>query len=163
MYKTLGCGNHVCKETCHPGVCGDCELLPGMITSCYCGKSSLEEERKSCLDPIPTCSKICDKILPCGLHRCKETCHPGSCAPCRVMVTQKCRCQSTSQTVECFTTTTMMEGDATFRCDKPCGRKKSCGRHRCNDKCCPLSNSKNNVVVQGRDPHLCSMLYEKKQ
>ncbi|GKD42163.1 NF-X1-type zinc finger protein NFXL1 [Tanacetum coccineum] len=28
--KTLGCGNHVCKETCHPGVCGDCELLPDM-------------------------------------------------------------------------------------------------------------------------------------
>ncbi|GJV41574.1 NF-X1-type zinc finger protein NFXL1 [Tanacetum coccineum] len=161
--KTLGCGNHVCKETCHPGVCGDCELLPGRITSCYCGKSSLEEERKSCLDPIPTCSKICDKTLACGLHRCKETCHPGSCAPCRVMVTQKCRCGSTSRTVECFNTTSMMEGDTAFRCDKPCGRKKSCGRHRCSDKCCPLANSKNNTPVQGWDPHLCSMPCEKKR
>ncbi|GKG35946.1 hypothetical protein Tco_0443624, partial [Tanacetum coccineum] len=26
--KNHGCGNRVCKETCHLGVCGDCELLP---------------------------------------------------------------------------------------------------------------------------------------
>ncbi|GKB59018.1 NF-X1-type zinc finger protein NFXL1 [Tanacetum coccineum] len=162
--KPLGCGNHVCKETCHPGVCGDCELLPGRITSCHCGKSSLQEERHSCLDPIPTCSKICDKILPCGLHRCKDKCHPGSCAPCRVMVTQKCRCGSTYRTVECFnTTTTMTDGaDTAFKCDKPCGRKKNCGRHRCSDKCCPLSNSKNSAATQGWDPHLCSKPCEKK-
>ncbi|GKC81920.1 NF-X1-type zinc finger protein NFXL1 [Tanacetum coccineum] len=135
--KPLGCGNHVYKETCHPGVCGDCELLPGRITSCHCGKSSLQEERHSCLDPIPTCSKICDKILPCGLHRCKDKCHPGSCAPCRVMVTQKCHCGSTYRTAESFnTTTTMTDGaDTAFKCDKPCGRKKNCGRHRCSDKC----------------------------
>ncbi|KAM0043580.1 putative chromatin regulator PHD family [Helianthus debilis subsp. tardiflorus] len=152
--KPLACGNHVCKDTCHPGVCGDCDLLPGRITSCYCGKSPLQEERHSCLDPIPTCSQICSKTLPCGLHGCKETCHPGPCPPCKVMVTQKCRCGSTSRSVECFNTTT-------FTCDKPCGRKKSCGRHRCSDKCCPLSNS-NNAATQGMDPHLCSKPCEKK-
>ncbi|KAJ0553742.1 putative chromatin regulator PHD family [Helianthus annuus] len=152
--KPLACGNHVCKETCHPGVCGDCDLLPGRITSCYCGKSPLQEERHSCLDPIPTCSQICSKTLPCWLHGCKETCHPGSCPPCKVMVNQKCRCGSTSRSVECFNTTT-------FTCDKPCGRKKSCGRHRCSDKCCPLSNS-NNAATQDMDPHLCSKPCEKK-
>ncbi|GJU88005.1 NF-X1-type zinc finger protein NFXL1 [Tanacetum coccineum] len=131
--KPLGCGNHVCKETCHPGVCGDCELLPGRITSCHCGKSSLQEERHSCLDPIPTCSKICDKILPCGV---------------------------TSLNVECFNTTTTMTDE--FKCDKPCGRKKNYGRHRCSDKCCPLSNSKNTAATQGWDPHLCSKPCEKK-
>ncbi|GJY11923.1 NF-X1-type zinc finger protein NFXL1 [Tanacetum coccineum] len=131
--KPLGCGNHVCKETCHPGVCGDCELLPGRITSCHCGKSSLQEERHSCLDPIPTCSKICDKILPCGV---------------------------TSLTLECFNTTTTMTDE--FKCDKPCGRKKNYGRHRCSDKCCPLSNSKNTAATQGWDPHLCSKPCEKK-
>ncbi|KAI3794333.1 hypothetical protein L1987_36962 [Smallanthus sonchifolius] len=156
--KPLACGNHVCKDTCHPGVCGDCDFLPGRITSCYCGKSPLQEERHSCLDPIPTCSQICDKTLTCGLHGCKETCHSGSCAPCRVMVTQKCRCGSTSRSVECFNTTIEID---IFTCDKPCGRKKSCGRHRCSDKCCPLSNS-NNAVTQGLDPHLCSKPCEKK-
>ncbi|KAD6795747.1 hypothetical protein E3N88_06643 [Mikania micrantha] len=153
--KPLACGNHVCKQTCHPGVCGDCDLFPGRVTSCYCGKSSLPEERHSCLDPIPTCSQTCDKTLACGLHRCKGTCHPGSCAPCEVMVTQKCRCGSTSRSVECFKTITE------FTCDKPCGRKKSCGRHRCSDKCCPLSNP-NAETSQDLDPHLCSKPCEKK-
>nr|XP_043627263.1 NF-X1-type zinc finger protein NFXL1 [Erigeron canadensis] len=160
--KSLVCGNHACKDTCHPGLCGECDLLPGRVKSCYCGKSSLLEERHSCLDPIPACSQICEKTLPCGLHLCKETCHPGSCAPCRVMVTQKCRCGSTSRVVECFNTT--MEVD-TFLCDKPCGRKKNCGRHRCSDKCCPFSNSNNAArrhLTQGWDPHLCSKPCEKK-
>ncbi|KAK9078775.1 hypothetical protein SSX86_002833 [Deinandra increscens subsp. villosa] len=158
--KPLACGNHFCKETCHPGVCGDCDLLPGRVTSCYCGKSGLQENRISCMDPIPTCSQICERTLPCGLHGCKETCHPGPCAPCRVMVTQKCRCGSTSRSVECFNTTT---GTDTFTCDKPCGRKKSCGRHRCSDKCCPLSNSSNSATRGlDLDPHLCSKPCEKK-
>ncbi|KAI3802340.1 hypothetical protein L1987_30471 [Smallanthus sonchifolius] len=156
--KPLACGNHVCKDTCHPGVCGDCDLLLGRITSCYCGKSPLQEERHSCLVSIPTCSQICDKTLTCGLHGCKETCHSGSYAPCRVMVTKKCRCGSTSRSVECFNTTKEID---TFTCDKPCGRKKSCCRHRCSDKCYPLSNS-NNGVTQGLDPHLCSKPCEKK-
>ncbi|GJY04735.1 NF-X1-type zinc finger protein NFXL1 [Tanacetum coccineum] len=52
--------------------------------------------------------------------------------------------------------------DTTFKCDKPCGRKKNCGRHRCSDKCCPLSNSKNSAATQGWDPHLCSKPCEKK-
>ncbi|KAI3780236.1 hypothetical protein L2E82_10207 [Cichorium intybus] len=157
--KLLECGNHLCKETCHPGVCGDCDLLPGKMTSCYCGKSSLQEERKSCLDPIPTCSQTCEKTLPCGLHKCKETCHPESCPPCQVMVTQKCRCGSTSRTVECFKTT--MEVD-TFTCDKPCGRKKNCGRHRCSEKCCPLSNTRNLPSLHEWDLHMCSKPCEKK-
>lgn len=156
--KKLRCGNHVCNEICHPGSCGECELLPGMIKTCYCGKTSLEDERKSCLDPIPTCSQVCGKRLPCGVHHCEERCHAGNCARCTVLVTQKCRCGSTSRTVECYKTT--MEGEQ-FTCDKPCGQKKNCGRHRCSERCCPLSNS-NNSLSGDWDPHLCSMPCEKK-
>ncbi|KAG5229734.1 NF-X1-type zinc finger protein [Salix suchowensis] len=86
--KMLDCGNHMCDETCHPGPCGDCELMPARVGSCHCGKTSLQEERKSCLDPIPTCTQICGKSLPCGMHRCKGVCHSGDCAPCLVSVTQ---------------------------------------------------------------------------
>ncbi|KAA8542855.1 hypothetical protein F0562_024007 [Nyssa sinensis] len=154
----LSCGNHVCGEICHPGPCGECDLLPGRTRSCYCGKTSLQKERLSCLDPIPTCSLICGKKLPCGIHHCKEVCHAGECAPCLVPVTQKCRCGSTSRTVECYKT--MMQ-DEKFTCDKPCGWKKNCGRHRCSERCCPLSNS-NNSLVDDWDPHLCSMPCGKK-
>ena len=156
--KVLGCGNHICGETCHPGDCGDCEFMPGRVKSCYCGKTSLQEERNSCLDPIPTCAQICGKSLPCGMHQCKEVCHSGDCTPCLVSVTQKCRCGSTSRTVECYKTTSENEK---FLCDKPCGRKKNCGRHRCSERCCPLSNS-NNQFSGDWDPHFCQMACGKK-
>lgn len=155
--KQLSCGNHICTAPCHPGPCGDCDLLPGKIRTCYCGKTSLQQERQSCLDPVPTCSEFCSKTLPCGLHNCKEVCHSGDCAPCPVLVTQKCRCGSSSRTVECYKTMS----NETFACDKPCGRKKNCGRHRCSERCCPLSNS-NNSVSGDWDPHLCSMSCGKK-
>nr|GEU42471.1 protein phosphatase 2C 70 [Tanacetum cinerariifolium] len=35
-----GCGNYICKETCHPGVYGDCELLPVIRCNIVCDMSS---------------------------------------------------------------------------------------------------------------------------
>ncbi|MCL7022944.1 hypothetical protein MKW94_007243 [Papaver nudicaule] len=156
--KTLVCGNHACGEVCHPGRCGECELLPEKIKSCPCGKTRLLEERVSCLSPIPTCSNTCDKTLPCQIHRCKGTCHAGDCSTCVVTVNQKCRCGSSSRQAECYKT--MKEKDM-FTCEKPCGRKKNCGRHRCSERCCPLSNS-NSRYSGDWDPHLCSMVCGKK-
>ncbi|KAL2920744.1 NF-X1-type zinc finger protein NFXL1 [Bienertia sinuspersici] len=156
--KKLRCGNHDCAELCHPGPCGECELLPNKVKTCYCGKSDLRVQRKSCLDPIPTCSGTCGKILPCGKHYCKDKCHSGDCPPCSELVTQRCRCGSTSRTVECYKTTLNTEK---FVCDRPCGRKKNCGRHRCSERCCPLSNS-SNTVSGDWNPHFCSMPCGKK-
>ncbi|KAJ4713568.1 NF-X1-type zinc finger protein NFXL1 [Melia azedarach] len=155
--KKLRCGHHSCSEICHPGPCGECELMPSKIKSCFCGKTSLQDQRKSCLDPIPTCSKVCGKQLACGLHHCNEFCHAGDCPPCLVQVTQKCRCGSTSRTVECYRTT----GNENFTCEKACGRKKNCGRHRCSERCCPLSSS-NNLHSGDWDPHFCQMACGKK-
>ncbi|CAN0845826.1 NF-X1-type zinc finger protein NFXL1, partial [Linum grandiflorum] len=153
--KLLTCGNHVCDEVCHPGPCGSCALMPGRVKSCYCGKTSLQEERKSCLDPIPNCSQICSKLLPCGIHNCEDLCHSGDCPPCMVSVSQKCECGSTSRTVACYQTSEK------FKCDKPCGRKKNCGRHRCSERCCPLSNL-HPVRSEDWDPHFCQMACGKK-
>ncbi|XP_068662679.1 NF-X1-type zinc finger protein NFXL1-like [Aristolochia californica] len=156
--KTLSCENHDCAETCHPGPCGDCQFLPGKIKTCYCGKTPLETERRSCLDSIPTCSEICSKTLQCGVHLCKEKCHEGDCPPCLVIVAQKCRCGYTSRTVQCYET---IEGSYKFVCEKQCGRKKNCGRHRCSERCCPRSNSSGQISGDW-DLHLCSILCGKK-
>ncbi|KAI4352089.1 hypothetical protein L6164_006375 [Bauhinia variegata] len=156
--KNLGCGNHTCSDICHPGSCGECALLPSRVKTCCCGKTRLEEERQSCLDPIPTCSQVCDKPLICGIHHCREACHAGDCPPCLILVSQKCRCGSTSRTVECHKT--VMENEK-YTCEKPCGRKKNCGRHRCSERCCPLSNP-NNHLSGDWDPHFCSMPCGKK-
>ncbi|GAB4834950.1 NF-X1-type zinc finger protein nfxl1 [Ancistrocladus abbreviatus] len=156
--KKLRCGNHFCVEVCHPGPCVECELLPSKIKTCHCGKTSFQDQRKSCLDPIPTCSQTCGKLLPCGIHQCKDVCHAGVCSPCLELVTQKCRCSSTSRTAECYKTTSSGEK---FVCERPCGQKKNCGRHRCSERCCPLSNSSNSLTGDW-DPHFCSMPCEKK-
>uniref|UniRef100_A0A1D1XXI3 NF-X1-type zinc finger protein NFXL1 n=1 Tax=Anthurium amnicola TaxID=1678845 RepID=A0A1D1XXI3_9ARAE len=152
--KTLVCGNHLCGEDCHPGPCGECEFLPSKTKTCYCGKTALKKARESCLDPITTCSEVCGKLLLCGNHRCQETCHEGNCPPCMVLVNQKCRCGSTSRMVECYKT---LEEKEAFVCEKPCGKKKICGRHRCNDRCCPLYSSHAGQFSGDWDPHLCQM------
>ncbi len=28
------------------------------------------------------CTEVCDKVLNCGRHSCRQVCHPGSCEPC---------------------------------------------------------------------------------
>ncbi|KAK7398783.1 hypothetical protein VNO78_09956 [Psophocarpus tetragonolobus] len=156
--KKLNCRNHICTHTCHPGGCGDCELLPSLIKTCSCGKTTLDVERHSCLDPIPTCSQVCGKSLPCKIHHCEEPCHAGDCSPCLVLVSQKCSCGSTSRTVQCCKTT--MENEK-FTCEKPCGQKKNCGKHRCSERCCPLSNP-NNILNSDWDPHFCQLSCGKK-
>ncbi|XP_057416514.1 NF-X1-type zinc finger protein NFXL1-like [Lotus japonicus] len=152
--KKLACGNHACTETCHPGSCAECISSITHVKTCCCGKAKLEEQRHSCLDQIPTCSQACGKSLPCGMHQCKQACHAWDCAPCLVLVSQRCRCGSISRAVECCKTTSENEK---FTCEKPCGQKKSCGRHRCNEQCCLLSNPNANW-----DPHLCSVPCGKK-
>ncbi|KAL8143633.1 hypothetical protein V2J09_016665 [Rumex salicifolius] len=156
--KKLGCGYHFCSELCHPGPCGECELLPSRIKTCHCSKTMLQSKRTRCLDPIPSCSKICTKLLPCGVHRCTGVCHEGDCPPCLEHVTQKCCCGSTSRIVECYKSTS---ADEIFSCEKQCGQKKNCGRHRCSERCCPFSSSRS-MPNGDWDPHLCSIVCGKK-
>ncbi|KAL4196839.1 hypothetical protein AMTRI_Chr04g185130 [Amborella trichopoda] len=161
--KLLSCGNHQCEKSCHPGECGECELVPWKMKTCPCGKTQLLNTRKSCLDPILTCSKACERTLPCGHHSCEASCHEGACPPCQILVTQKCRCGSSSRTVPCYKTMIPSDQDG-FLCDKSCGHKKNCGRHRCNERCCPLSNPKGREEPYSFDwdPHLCQMICGKK-
>src|SRR5690349_2045801 len=35
--------------------------------------------RSSCVDPIPLCGQICDKVKQCGKHTCHRECHTGPC------------------------------------------------------------------------------------
>ena len=72
LCRELNCGNHRCELTCHPPPCLPCHLLPSHTTTCPCGALPLsallssDQARTSCLDPIPTCSRTCVKLLPCS-------------------------------------------------------------------------------------------------
>lgn len=171
--KTLPCGNHMCGNNCHPGACGECEFSPSAVRTCPCGKKNLKDiqavgvERQTCLDPIPTCQQTCGKILPCKMHSCKSLCHTGPCPACEVPVEQKCRCGASRQQAACYLTLkddTTKEDDL-FLCDRKCGQMRSCGRHRCNDRCCRAANIKPGSHLYGpatRDPHLCMLPCGKK-
>jgi transcriptional repressor NF-X1 len=150
--KMLPCGNHMCGNKCHPGACGDCELSPSVVRTCPCGKKNLAElqdagsERQSCTDPIPTCQQMCGKFVTCKKHPCRSPCHSGPCPPCDVVVDQKCQCGASTRRAVChFTRRAEPKDDASgtaaegndgglFLCDRKCGKMRSCGRHRCNDR-----------------------------
>ena len=104
--KGLECEAHCCDKICHSGDCGECALLPSKITTCPCGKMKLEVlasiTREKCTDPIDICGMPCGKLLPCGIHNCKSTCHVGPCPPCKEPVNQCCRCGSTKRKIECY-------------------------------------------------------------
>ncbi|KAH0550470.1 protein shuttle craft [Cotesia glomerata] len=133
----LDCGNHNCRDICHPGPCGSCSLNTELVTHCCCGQTPLAITRASCLDPIPTCDKICSKKLKCGQpsspHSCKASCHVGDCPPCDLTTWVKCRCGNMDREIPCCDLTTKAD-DA--RCEKKCVKKRSCGKHKCNQLCC---------------------------
>ncbi len=146
--RVLPCGQHHCLEKCHPGSCGECMLSPSVICTCPCGKKTVAEllgpgvSRCNCTDPVPTCLEACGKLLPCQKHFCQKLCHTGPCPPCEIPVEQKCRCGASARTVACHIAVhkgndedKLEDSDKVlFLCDRKCGKKKSCGRHRCSER-----------------------------
>ncbi|KAJ4450805.1 hypothetical protein ANN_02235 [Periplaneta americana] len=163
--KKLSCGNHHCNLKCHSGPCPDCEFTPEKVTHCPCGKTSLagHQVRISCLDPIPTCDQKCNRELPCGQpnyikvndiivprkksillrlrtsqnsedrHTCQLDCHIGPCPACPLTTMVKCRCGNMDREIPCEELT---EKATDARCEKRCTKKRSCGKHKCNQFCC---------------------------
>ncbi|XP_011643154.1 protein shuttle craft [Pogonomyrmex barbatus] len=135
--KPLDCEKHYCQKICHSEPCESCSLTPERITMCCCGQTPLTEKRESCMDPIPTCEKICSKRLKCGQpsnpHICKAPCHTGKCPECDLTTDVKCRCGNMDREIACKDLTSKAD-DA--RCEKRCKKKRSCGKHNCNQLCC---------------------------
>ncbi|GMS89785.1 hypothetical protein PENTCL1PPCAC_11960, partial [Pristionchus entomophagus] len=142
------CGNHPCTLKCHSGSCGPCPLDPSRVAHCPCGKQKLSllmggGRRAKCTDAVPTCQQICDKVLPCGSavkrHRCRVPCHEGECPPCPNNSSLACTCGGTKQSLPCEQFMQMTGGGAEeFRCEKRCKRIRSCGLHKCGEKCCTI-------------------------
>lgn len=172
--KLLTCGNHNCIEKCHPGPhCPTCKLLSENIKTCPCGstliKKSLLLERKSCIEPIPTCESKCNRLLVCGPeknhHRCQKKCHTGPCPPCKLKTPVRCECKLSTKTIECaimYKKTINGEQvhfeqvEYSFTCETRCNKLKNCGRHRCNNKCCRFLKTLDSSI------HRCDQMCNKK-
>lgn len=111
-------------------------------------ETALLPARTSCASPLPVCSSLCSKQLPCG-HSCGAKCHWGSCPPCTEQIQLTCRCRAMQRQVQCGNSRMPHsplpehgeEGVQSHElvCDRPCPAMRTCGRHRCGRICCPLA------------------------
>lgn len=70
------CGHpHQAWHTCHIGPCPPCT----MPTDRMCGSGHEMRTSIPCHVGIVTCTRRCNKTLPCGEHACPRQCHTGSC------------------------------------------------------------------------------------
>ena len=135
--RLMDCGIHPCEKGCHPQDLkpSHCPRSPDVVSHCPCGKTPLPEisdkTRTTCEDRIPNCNKRCLKPLPCG-HPCEQICHSGECHPCLRKVSITCRCGRTPLQTICH------QGfEEQPQCPRPCRVTLSCGRHQCDERCCP--------------------------
>uniref|UniRef100_A0A914V664 RING-type domain-containing protein n=1 Tax=Plectus sambesii TaxID=2011161 RepID=A0A914V664_9BILA len=136
--RGFGCP-HKCSLPCHPGPCPQCPRT--VVRHCLCGD---EEKSVRCgSNQEIRCSKACDKLLNCGLHKCTGVCHAGGCEVCQETIVQKCHCGSAEREVACTALNLKENG---YSCGRPCAGMFACGQHACENKChpgdcgpCPLS------------------------
>eukprot|EP00923_Selenidium_pygospionis_P025375 GHVN01044704.1.p1 GENE.GHVN01044704.1~~GHVN01044704.1.p1 ORF type:complete len:1230 (-),score=272.34 GHVN01044704.1:1509-5198(-) len=103
----LNCGLHKCERKCHQDKCGPCERAPEAVHYCPCGSMSVRKgnpPRTSCIDPIPTCSSVCGRRLPCS-HTCPKPCHDSKCPPCGKSARLTCRCGKRKKQLPCTSIT----------------------------------------------------------
>ncbi|CAI5444930.1 unnamed protein product [Caenorhabditis angaria] len=152
------CKNHKCERNCHDiskNGCGECPQSISRIKNCPCGKKSLKSnERTSCLDAIPTCGSICDKLLECGNygkpHRCRELCHEGKCPPCKLNTAVICRCKAMKTQMTCEEYLEVLRNGGEYLCTKRCKKRKSCLIHKCQENCCT------------QEEHICMQICNKR-
>lgn len=132
--KPLSCGQHNCDSICHSGPCGPCKTSLEAIISCPCGQTPITEAckiaklppRKKCSDPIPTCGKVCRRILPCGggndeRHYCEQKCHLDKlCPPCKKTSKRICRCGSKTVELPCKELRAENGEEIEITCQKKC-------------------------------------------
>lgn len=144
------CGSYwtstLCSQECHPPSLQPdvCPSDPSIITTCPCGKHSIESLpngfRKSCTDRIATCGSTCGKEQLTCSHACLSECHIGPCPPCTVSVNVACRCGQTMRYISCSLRHQQLEaGQGEILCETKCGGQRHCGRHACSRVCCPLA------------------------
>ena len=153
--KMFACGVHPCTRKCHEGSCGPCPNDPTVRGNmCECMKTIVTGfTRTKCTDIVPTCEKICDRINTCGIHKCDSTCHHGACPPCKVLVTQTCRCGRSKRSVSCHELAVSSE----FQCEQVCRTLKSCSKHKCDVVCCSQYGRKDYAA----ENHLCLQVCNK--
>ena len=131
---------HPCDLICHAGPCPPCTSM-GPEQMCFCGKETASRKcSETNYDAGWSCSQICDEVMPCGIHKCPQTCHEGLCGACEVEVLAKCYCGKVEKTILCNEQEEEEESFdwiGCFSCQQLCEKNFDCGEHRCEKTCHP--------------------------
>ncbi|KAG0725125.1 NF-X1-type zinc finger protein NFXL1 [Chionoecetes opilio] len=127
--RILSCGQHPCRNPCHPEECSPCPRKSQQ--HCSCGGS---KQLRECARPVWHCDKVCNKQHSCGYHRCQQICHKEDCGLCPSSGRRSCPCGKTSHTLPCT--------QDIPSCGDTCGKELACGVHLCAERChkgaCPM-------------------------
>ncbi|EDW63647.1 protein shuttle craft [Drosophila virilis] len=160
--KLLNCGEHRCQQPCHAGKCEAC--AEQVQQHCHCGKQQREVQctRESQDKRSYSCKECCSKPLPCGNHKCKDSCHAGACRPCKLSPTQITSCPCGKLPVPATQRASCLDPVPT--CEGVCGKTLRCGKpahpHQCASKChlgqCPPCPKQ--TAVKCRCGHMDQMI-----
>ncbi|XP_017004346.2 protein shuttle craft [Drosophila takahashii] len=160
--KALNCGEHRCRAECHAGKCAAC---PEQVEQhCHCGKQERQVQctRENQDKRSYSCKESCGKPLPCGNHKCKDSCHAGSCRPCKLSPEQITSCPCGKMPVPPAQRSSCLDPIPT--CEGVCSRTLRCGKpahpHQCGSKChlgqCPPCPKQ--TAVKCRCGHMDQMI-----
>ncbi|XP_052094609.1 transcriptional repressor NF-X1-like [Mytilus californianus] len=120
--------SHQCNILCHPGPCPPCNAV--VNRNCACGKES--KSVKCSITDVMKCDTICGRVLNCGKHFCKASCHGGSCEPCEEIIIKECYGSHEKKEVKCGCIESFSKS---FSCGNPCKKSLECGHHECDMVC----------------------------
>lgn len=134
--KFLNCGVHRCDKKCHTGDCETC--IEEVEQMCHCTRDKRTvactlENNKSLKF---SCGRVCNSILQCKNHKCKEICHVGECGNCKLLPASVKTCPCGKMPIQ--KEQRKICKDPVPVCDKSCGKKLTCGQpsnpHSCSSK-----------------------------
>ncbi|KAI5997068.1 hypothetical protein EDD15DRAFT_391671 [Pisolithus albus] len=124
--------------------CPPCPFLTRKL--CVCGKKMVDNVQ--CSQERVNCGNICKRLLPCGFHECRRTCHADECGPCTMVCgksrktclpehhpcTEMCHAPAACpETGPCLTPITLTCPCGNRRSTVPCSNKEQ--RLACNEDC----------------------------
>ncbi|XP_020810265.1 protein shuttle craft [Drosophila serrata] len=160
--KVLNCAEHRCRAECHAGKCAAC--AEQVEQHCHCGKQERQVQctRENQDKRNYSCKESCGKPLPCGNHKCKDSCHAGNCRPCKLSPEQITSCPCGKMPVPADQRSSCLDPIPT--CEGICSRTLRCGKpahpHQCASKChlgqCPPCPKQ--TAVKCRCGHMDQMI-----
>ncbi|KAF9908951.1 FKBP12-associated protein [Linnemannia zychae] len=191
--ELLGCGKHSCSSACHPGLCTPCEEEQEQM--CYCGKHSRtarcgEGKAKTTVIEGQTqtgyyeCHETCDRhailMIKNQDHAQRRLTSSGHAHADRnpwtlcswASLEHLVRTQSQSAATHATRSSTVVTPanksvilDPAHLVSKPCRGLRSCGKHRCTNRCCPAKPQAKGAVKLdpiSQEAHACTLVCGKK-